>query len=228
VYRIGAATHVLRGGSTYETQFSTADPHTLLEATATHDAPPNFGAQLVLGIVTNNSDPDDMGRVRVQYPALGGDAEGAWARVATPSAGNGRGLLMLPVVGEEVLVGFEHEDTTRPYVIGSLFNGVDKPGDELLQQQDGSFAVASDQNIHLASKRDMTLTSQGALTIEVQGDSSHTTSGSAATKAQKLNLTADLDITIEAGTTLTLKCGPSQVRLSSGGVSVSGPMINLG
>ena len=32
---------------------------------------PSFGSQLVLGIVTNNDDPDDMGRVRVRYPALG-------------------------------------------------------------------------------------------------------------------------------------------------------------
>ena len=31
-----------------------------------------------------------------------------------------------------------------------------------------------------------------------------------------------------AGTTLTLKCGPSQIELSSSGVTVSGPMINLG
>ena len=51
--------------------------------------------------------------------------------------------MMLPVVGEEVLVGFEHGDTTRPYVLGSLFNGVDVPGDDLTQNQDGSFAVLS-------------------------------------------------------------------------------------
>ena len=46
---------------------------------------PSFGGQLVLGIVTNNNDPDSMGRVRVRYPALAADAEGAWARIATPA-----------------------------------------------------------------------------------------------------------------------------------------------
>ena len=125
----------------------------------------------MLGVVTNNKDPEDLGRVRVQYPSLGGDVEGAWARIATASAGNARGLLMLPVVGEEVLIGFEHDDTTRPYVLGSLFNGVDKPGDE--SDPDKRRVVCRAQRpqaCHRRSKEDMSLTSGGALTIDVQGD----------------------------------------------------------
>ena len=42
-------------------------------------------------------------------------------------AGKGRGLFYLPEVGDEVLVAFEHGDIRRPYVIGSLYNGSDKP-----------------------------------------------------------------------------------------------------
>jgi phage protein D len=204
IYRVAAATHVLRGGSTYETRFATQSAHTLLAGVGSPIPSPRFGAQLVIGVVTNNRDPDDMGRVRVQYPALGPDAESAWARILTPSAGNARGILMLPVVGEEVLVGFEHDDTTRPYVLGSLFGGVDKPGEDLLQDYDGSFALLSDHKVHISAIED----------IAIDG--------------QKLAIKADNEITLEAGTTLTLKCGPSQIQLSSDGVTVSGPMINLG
>ena len=66
---------------------------------------------------------------------------------------------MLPVVGEEVLIGFEHDDTTRPYVLGSLFNGQDTPGDDLLHGKDGSFALQSDQQIYTTSKDDFTIKS---------------------------------------------------------------------
>ena len=203
-YRIAAATHVLRGGSTYETWFATETAHTLLANVGANQAPRRFGAQLVIGVVTNNRDPDEMGRVRVSYPSLGPDAESAWARVLSPSAGNARGMLMLPVVGEEVLIGFEHGDTTRPYVLGSLFNGVDKPGEDLLQDYDGSFALLSDHKVHISAIEGITI------------------------DGQSLAVKADNEITIEAGTTLTLKCGPSQIQLSSDGVTVSGPMINLG
>jgi phage protein D len=228
LYRVAAATHVLRGGSTYETRFATESAHTLIANVGQSATTPRFGAQLVVGLVTNNSDPDDMGRVRVQYPALGPDAESAWARVLTPSAGNARGILMLPVVGEEVLIGFEHDDTTRPYVLGSLFGGVDKPGDDLLQGYDGSFALRSDHKVHVTSAEDTSVDSGDGFTVSAQGDIALTAQGDTAIKAQKISLGGQTEITIEAGTTLTLKCGPSQIQLSSAGVTVSGPMINLG
>jgi len=229
-YRVAAATHVLRGGGTYETRFATTAAHTLLATVESSGvgAAPTFGAQLVIGVVTNNRDPDDMGRVRVHYPALGPDAEGAWARVVTSSAGNARGLMMLPVVGEEVLIGFEHDDTTRPYVLGSLFNGVDKPGDDLLQGYDGSFALRSDHKVHVTSAEGITLNSEGPLTLDAQGNAALTTQQDLGIKGQKLSVNGEVEITIEANTKLTLKCGPSQVQLTSAGVTVSGPMINLG
>jgi phage protein D len=229
-YRVAAATHILRGGGVYETRFANSPAHTLSGAMGSdrNGSVASFGSQICIGVVTNNSDPDDMGRVRVSYPALGPDAEGAWARIATPSAGNARGLLMLPVVGEEVLIAFEHDDTTRPYVLGSLFNGKDQPGDDLLQGKDGSFAVLSDQKVHIASKQDMTIKSGGGLTLDVQSDVSETTQQNYNVKGQKVSIKGDMEISIEANTTLTLKCGPAQIQLSSSGVTVSGPMISLG
>jgi phage protein D len=233
-YRVAAATHVLRGGGTYETRFATASAHTLLASIGTSgggdgaSAAPRFGAQLVIGVVTNNRDPDDMGRVRVHYPALGPDAEGTWARVVTPSAGNARGIMMLPVVGEEVLIGFEHDDTARPYVLGSLFNGVDKPGDDLLQSYDGSFALRSDHKVNIAASEDITLKTDNDLTLDAQGNAALRIENDLAIKGQKLSVNGDVEIAIEANTKLTLKCGPSQIQLTSAGVTVSGPMINLG
>ena len=35
---------------------------------------------------------------------------------------------MLPQPDEEVVIGFEHGDSRRPIVLGSTFNGKDKPG----------------------------------------------------------------------------------------------------
>ncbi|HVE86946.1 MAG TPA: phage baseplate assembly protein V [Myxococcales bacterium] len=82
---------------------------------------------LVVGIVTNNQDPDKMGRVKVKFPWLSDTEESFWARVAVPMAGKDRGAWFLPEVDDEVLVGFEHGDLRFPYVLGALWNGKDTP-----------------------------------------------------------------------------------------------------
>jgi phage protein D len=80
----------------------------------------------VIGIVTNNNDPDSMGRVKLSFPWLSPAFESDWARVAQVGAGKGWGGCFIPEVGDEVLVGFEFGDVHRPYVVGGLFNGKSK------------------------------------------------------------------------------------------------------
>ncbi len=69
---------------------------------------------------------DELGRVRVQFHW---DREGSyddnsccWIRVAQGSAGAGFGMIQLPRVGQEVLVGFLEGDPDQPMVLGSVFN----------------------------------------------------------------------------------------------------------
>ncbi len=135
---------------------------------------------------------------------------------------------MLPVVGEEVLVGFEHNDTTRPYVLGSLFNGVDQPGDDLLQGKDGSFAMLSDHKAFMQSAEDFTIKSGGKLVVEISGEASMKAQQPLTLEGQNVSVKGNGDVSIEGMTTLTLKCGASQVQLSSSGVTISGPMISIG
>lgn len=78
-------------------------------------------------LVTQNQDPEKMCRVRVRFPWHDKPTESYWARLATPMAGNDRGLVLIPEVGDEVLVAFEREDVRFPCVLGALWNGQDAP-----------------------------------------------------------------------------------------------------
>lgn len=82
---------------------------------------------VVIGIVVNNQDPESLGRVKVKFPWLADDVESFWARPAYPMNGKERGYWWIPEVDDEVLIAFEHGDPNRPYLLGGLYNGVDKP-----------------------------------------------------------------------------------------------------
>ena len=82
---------------------------------------------VAIGLVTQNQDPEGLCRVKVRYPWHDQPSESYWARLAMPMAGDGRGVVLIPEVGDEVLLAFEREDLRFPYVLGALWNGKDKP-----------------------------------------------------------------------------------------------------
>jgi uncharacterized protein involved in type VI secretion and phage assembly len=85
-------------------------------------------------LVTDIVDPEGLGRVKIALP-WSPDTAGAryetWARLATFMAGDNRGSWFIPDVDDEVLIVFEGGDPRRPYVIGSLWNGKDKPPESM-------------------------------------------------------------------------------------------------
>lgn len=89
------------------------------------------GQTLMAGIVADNKDPKGWGRIRVKLPALTEDHMSNWARIVTIGAGKTRGVEWIPEVNDEVLVGFEHGDIHRPYIIGGVWNGTDTPPEKL-------------------------------------------------------------------------------------------------
>ena len=84
---------------------------------------------VVTAIVTNNKDPEKLGRIKVKFPWLAEaeEDESAWARIALFMGGNEMGSFFLPEIDDEVLVAFEHGDIHFPYIMGALWNGKQKP-----------------------------------------------------------------------------------------------------
>ena len=89
------------------------------------------GQTLLVGVVSNNKDPQGWSRVRVKFPTLTEQHESNWARVVSIGAGPNRGFDCLPEINDEVLVGFEHGDIHRPYIIGGVWNGKEKTHDKV-------------------------------------------------------------------------------------------------
>lgn len=82
---------------------------------------------MISGIVRQlENDPDNLFRILVHIP-LWGDVQGVWARHITSYAGQDYGLVLLPEIGDEVLLSFIGDDFDEPLIIGSVFNPAKPP-----------------------------------------------------------------------------------------------------
>src|SRR6478735_4405054 len=84
----------------------------------------------VIGIVTDNKDPDKLGRVKVKFPTISEQDTSWWAPIIMIGAGKNRGWFFIPEKDDEVLCLFEQGDMARPLIVGSLWNGKDKAPDK--------------------------------------------------------------------------------------------------
>lgn len=113
-----------------EVQFGLS-PERLCEGTDIASAPaagllpPVRGLQI--GIVAAFQTEEQTGRekelrVKVILPGVDNKASGAvWARLASFDAGPNRGFYFRPEEGDEVIVGFLHDDPRHPVILGNLW-----------------------------------------------------------------------------------------------------------
>jgi len=244
-YTISATRHVLDAETGYTTWFTVSgrQERSLLSLStpggSVSGAPPLPG--VAVAQVTDVRDPDDLGRVKLKYPWMSDTYVSDWARVLQPGAGPERGAVVLPEVNDEVLVAFEHGDLRRPYVVGGLYNGVDKPklGERLIdgssgavrrrgfiskrghaliffddEADDGIAVLTGDSKLRLALDRGKTVihvASDGRVEIDA---------------TQDISVRAGKSLTIEAGATMDLKA--KAVRITADGpVEVKGQPIKL-
>lgn len=98
-------------------------------------------AQSCRAKVKDNEDPNNLGRIRVQFDwqaQLDDDMITPWLRMAQPYAGGGKGFSFIPEIGEEVMIDFEGGNAERPYVKGTLYNGVGDPDGKWLPDNNSS------------------------------------------------------------------------------------------
>lgn len=225
LYTITACRHVFdRNG--YKTHFVVTGRHdqSLLGLTngskgRGEGAPPLAG--VVVAQVTSISDPDGLARVKLAFPWLADTYETDWVRLVQPGAGDRRGMVVVPEVNDEVIVAFEHGDIRRPYVLGGLYNGVDKPwlGDDFVDSgtgearrrgfvsknghsivffdaddDDGLALLTGDRSLRISLNKSSTtvkVSSSGEVVVEASGDVS--------VAGNKIELSAKSGVSIDGG-----------------------------
>lgn len=199
-YRVTAVEHDFAPNSPFVTHFTVGGhtPGTLVDLLGppTESGYARLMRGLLIGIVTSNNDPDNLSRVRVIVPLLGDQVEMGWARVVAPGAGKARGLMVMPEVGDEVLLGFEHGDVNAPVVLGGLWNGADQPPRSQADMLDGNKVVrrewATTSGNRIAIAEDGKLTGQMRLELTGEGPSAVTLENRTGVKVESQGKTIEI------------------------------------
>jgi uncharacterized protein involved in type VI secretion and phage assembly len=169
---------------------------------------------VMIGVVTNNKDPENLGRIKVKFPWLSEQEESAWARVLSPMAGSQRGLYFLPEVDDEVLVAFEHGQAEFPYILGALWNGKDKPptsnddgknNQRMIKSRSGHVIILDDK--------------EGAEQIIIRD---RTTKNEVVIDSEKntISINAEQDLNIEVKGNLNLKSSAGDVSIECNNLKI--------
>jgi phage protein D len=192
-------------------------------------------------LVTDVQDPLQQGRVKLRFPWLDDLYVSDWTRTVQFGGAGGGGVIS-PDVGDEVLVAFDRGALDHPYVIGGLYNGVDKPGTSdvtLYDRTSGrinrhTLADRSGNRLDLldeaTGKRGVRLsTGDDALTVHmdrtgtaitVRSDGSVTIHGNTTVSVKaghELNLEAGRSISIKSGARVNIDAGQG-ISLKTGGM----------
>ena len=73
------------------------------------------------GLVIENIDPEQIGRVLVQVPDVLGGIPSSWALPCVPAAGIQSGCFIVPPIGSQVWVEFEQGDPDYPIWTGGFW-----------------------------------------------------------------------------------------------------------
>lgn len=186
-YVLTSVTHRIDQRFGFVSELSTAPPPPLPRARAT---------LATLGVVTQIDDPDGLGRVRVSLPTFD-DVTTSWVHVVSAGAGSGKGLVMLPDVGDEVLVLVSDDDLAQAVIVGGLYGGHGAPdtgidggsvkrytlltpggqrvtlddarGAIRLETRDGSFVEMTPERVHIHAAVDLEIEAPGKA-IVVRGN----------------------------------------------------------
>ena len=173
--------------------------------------------------VTDNNDPEGLGRVKVKYNWASGSTTSDWMRMIQPHSGSGKGFYFIPEIDEEVLVGFEGGNAQNPYVLGAQYNGSQSSG-----YADGQNNVKA---IHTRSGTKIILNdAEGSVFIEDPSGNTWKMDGQGnidVNAPKNFTINAGEDVNITAGKNVSVSAGENMINSANKDISqTAGKDIN--
>jgi uncharacterized protein involved in type VI secretion and phage assembly len=172
----------------------------------------------VYGIVTDNQDPDKLGRVKVKLEIYGQDVETNWIPILTLYGSDKCGAFFLPEKKDQVLVAFLNDNPEQGIVLGSVWSDTNKPpetgentGSDLNQDGDNNLKFIKSRSGHQIILDDK----DGQEKIQILAADGNTRFEFLA-QDKKINMETDQDLRISAKKKLSIEADEGELTFKKG------------
>ena len=177
--------------------------------------------------VTENKDPLNQGRVKVQFDWQNGQDTSEFIRVMTPDAGSSdkvsknRGFMAIPEIGDQVIVNFVHQHPDRPFVMGGMFHGGVGGGGgqgnnvKSLSSKSGNIICLNDgAGVEIKDRGGnyVTLSGTGNLTTDISADYKEEIRGN-----QTTHVVSNHELNVDVMSTINVGEGQATIKMDNGG-----------
>lgn len=177
---------------------------------------------VVNGIVTDRDDPEQLGRVILKFPWLDEEYRTDWVPIATPMTGDKRGQFFMPEEGDEVLVSFFHGDLDHPFVIGFLWDSVQKPPETELSNRVILTPGGHTLRFEDGSQKKIILKSKAGNTITLE-DTPEEPPGQPTSEKITIETPGGQKIVLDdKATTIEMTVGGSTVKVEASAITLTG------
>ena len=217
-------THTTDSNGNYENEFTAIPADCEYPPYTYSDCYPKAGSQRA--VVTDNQDPENLGRVRVQFlwqQEQDDSLMTPWIRIAQPHGGDNKGFYFIPEINEEVMVGFENGNAEKPYVIGTLYHGQQHPGSNWPNDSNDIKAIRT-RNGHTIEYHDVA--EGGFIRIYDNEKENYILTFSTDEKLIKLESTGNIELSakknvvIDAGDNIVMNAGKNIIKKAADNVSI--------
>jgi uncharacterized protein involved in type VI secretion and phage assembly len=169
------------------------------------------------GLVINNLDPLQIGRILTQVPDVSGETPSSWALPCIPAAGSQAGCFIVPPIGSQVWIEFEQGDPGYPIWTGGFWGSIAEvpaagltpapipPGQNVVLQTTGQNALVLSDAPPSPAGGGVVLSASGGATIVIN----------------------DMGVTISNGKRATITLIGPTVSINSGGLTVTGTSVTI-
>ncbi|MDC7220314.1 MAG: phage baseplate assembly protein V [Spirochaetales bacterium] len=167
------------------------------------------------GFVTDNQDPDNMGRVKIRLYLSQIPTETDWLPVIQSFAGDDKGIFSLPDIDDYVLACFANDSCRKGYILGSMwpqqiplpaseensaadFNGDGNNALRMIKSKTGQRIILDDTD---GAEKIQILNPDGTTRFELNGEE------------EVLNLESETDITLSSSTIVSIEAEEMEVNI---------------